>query len=119
MSGELSFPYEREAMHGDEMPDGLTLYDQAAFQALRCLYKSYYAKTIDRDTASREKRMIRKALNDEISTTDYQRGLAFHQAEVARLTESAKVACRKDPTPENALQLIRVLDGLNPPPEKT
>ena len=120
MSEQTGFtlPYEEAAMHGDEMPDGLCIYDQAAFQALRWLYKSYRSKVIDRETAVKEKLMIRKALDDEIKMAQYQQDLAFHQAEQNRLAEAAKIACRKDPTPENALNLVHILDGIKVPAEK-
>jgi len=109
---EFSLPYEKEAMHGDPMPDDLCIYDQAAFQALRNLYQSYRGKVIDRETASAEKQKILKALDDATKQAIFQDNLAYHQAEVNRLTETAKAAVRKDPTPENALQLVRVLDGM-------
>lgn len=109
---EFSLPYEREAMHGDPMPDDLCIYDQAAFQALRSLYHSFRDKVIDRETASAEKKRILKALDDATKQAIFQDNIAYHQAEVNRLTEAAKAAVRKDPTPENALQLVRVLDGM-------
>lgn len=34
----FSFSWERDAMRGDAMPEGLPLYDQAAYQAMRYLY---------------------------------------------------------------------------------
>lgn len=37
----FSFPWERDAMRGDAMPEGLPLYDQAAYQATRYLYALY------------------------------------------------------------------------------
>ena len=109
---EFALPYEKAAMHGDPMPDDLCIYDQAAFQALRSLYHSFRDKVIDRETASVEKRKILKALDDATKLAIFQDNLAFCRSEVNRLTESAKAAVRKDPTPENALQLVRVLDGM-------
>lgn len=109
---EFSLPYEKEAMHGDPMPDDLCIYDQAAFQALRSLYHSFRNKVIDRETASAEKKKILKALDDATKQAIFQDNLAYHQAEVNRMTEAAAAAVRKDPTPENALQLVRVLDGM-------
>lgn len=109
---EFALPYEKAAMRGDPMPDDLCIYDQAAFQALRCLYKSFRDKVLDRDSATVEKKKILKALDDATKQAIFQDNLAFHQSEVNRMTESAKAAVRKDPTPENALQLVRVLDGM-------
>lgn len=109
---EFSLPYERAAMRGDPMPDGLCIYDQAAFQALRCLYRSFRDQMMGRDAAAEEKKKILKALDDAVKEAAFQDRLAFHRAQVIRLTEAAKAAVRKNPSPENALQLVQVLDGL-------
>lgn len=53
---EFALPYEQAAMHNEEMPAGLSIYDQAAYQALRHLYRSHRMKIIDRTQASHEKR---------------------------------------------------------------
>ena len=37
-----AFPWEREAMQGAEMPDGLSMYDQMAYISLRTLYHDYH-----------------------------------------------------------------------------
>ena len=55
MSGELAFPWEREAMRGEEMPEGLSFPDQMAYTTLRNVYQAYYNKIISRDVAAAEK----------------------------------------------------------------
>ena len=112
MSTGFTFPWEQEAQRGEPMPEGLESSDQKAFQALRLLYQSYREKRMDRADAVREKRLIRRAWEEERAERAFARKLALHQAEVNRRAELAKAACRKDPTPENALRLVRVLDGL-------
>ena len=99
---EFALPYEQAAMHNEEMPAGLSIYDQAAYQALRHLYRSYRMKIIDRAQAAHEKKMIVKARNEAVA-----------------VTEAAKAACRKDPSVENVIRLVNVLDGLErrPPNE--
>lgn len=110
------WPWERAAMRGDEMPDVLTLPDQMAYTAMRSIYDAYHRKSIDRDAAVAEKRKIRRAYDLAVETLAFESKLAGHRARQLRLTEAAKIACRKDPTPENALQLCSVLDGLEPCP---
>lgn len=107
-----AFPWEREAMRGAEMPDGLSLYDQMAYLSLRTLYHDYHEKRLDRATASAEKRRIIGAWQRAKDTAEFQRKLAFFSAQVFKDTEAAKTAVRKNPTPENAIRLCNVMDGI-------
>ena len=105
-----AFPWEREAMQGAEMPDGLSMYDQMAYISLRTLYHDYHE--MDRATASAEKRRIFGAWDRAKRTAEFERKLAFFHARLYKDTEMAKTAVRKDPSPENAIRLCNVLDGL-------
>lgn len=107
-----AFPWEREAMQGAEMPDGLTIYDQMAYISLRTLYHDYHEKRLDRATASAEKRRIFGAWDRAKRTADFERKLAFFHARLYKDTEWAKTAVRKNPSPENAIRLVNVLDEL-------
>jgi len=107
-----AFPWEREAMQGAEMPDGLSMYDQMAYISLRTLYHDYHEKRLDRATASAEKRRIFGAWDRAKRTAEFERKLAFSQARVIRDTDFAKSEVRKNPSPENAIRLCDVLDGL-------
>lgn len=113
---EFALPYEQAAMHNEGMPAGLSIYDQAAYQALRHLYRSYRMKIIDRAQAAHEKKMIVKARNEAVAVAAFEQ---INRAETIRLTEAAKAACRKDPSVENVIRLVNVLDGLErrPPNE--
>ena len=107
-----AFPWEREAMQGAGMPDGLSMYDQMAYISLRTLYHDYHEKRMDRATASAEKRRIFGAWDRAKRTAEIERKLAFFHARLYKDTEMAKTAVRKDPSPENAIRLCNVLDGL-------
>lgn len=109
---EYAFPWEREAMQGAEMPDGLSLYDQMAYISLRTLYHDYHERRLDRATASAEKRRIFGAWDKAKRTAEFERNLAFFHARVIRDADAAKAAARKEPSPENAIRLCNVLDGL-------
>jgi len=109
---ELAFPWDLEAMKDLPMPEGLAPVEQMGFQALRQVYRSYYSKVLTVEAAAREKRLIVLAVHDAQATEAFQNQLAQHHAQILRDTEAAKTACRKDPTPENALRLCDVLDGL-------
>ncbi len=110
-----AFPWEREAMRGSELPEGLPLHDQMVYISLRSLYHDYYERRIEREAASAEKRRIIGAWQRAIDTVEFQRKLAFSQAQVIKATEAAQRAFRKEPTIENAWHLSRVLDGLERP----
>ena len=105
---EFALPYEQAAMHNEGMPAGLSIYDQAAYQALRHLYRSYRMKIIDRAQAAHEKKMIVKARNEAVAVAAFEQRCAFNRAETIRLTEAAKAACRKDPSVENVIRLVNV-----------
>ena len=51
-------PYEQAAMRGDPMPEGLKSYDITMFQNLSRLYERYRRKMIDREQATREKKIL-------------------------------------------------------------
>ena len=99
-------------MHGEELPDGLSLPDQMAYTCLRHIYAMYYSKTISRDRAAAEKQRVRRAWQSMSEQIDYESKLALQRAQILRDTETAKTACRKDPSPENALFLCNELDGM-------
>ena len=104
MSGELAFPWEREAMRGEEMPEGLSFPDQMAYTTLRNVYQAYYSKIISREAAAAEKGRLK-----------YQYERAVRQR-VIKATEVAKSAFRKAPSIEAGLRLCQVLDGIQLPP---
>lgn len=107
-----AFPWEREAMRGAELPDGLLLYDQMAYLSLRTVYRDYYEKRLDRAAASAEKRRIVAAWRRARDVAEFQRKLALFSARVFKDTEAAKTAVLKNPTPENAIRLCNVMDGI-------
>ena len=112
MSEVFEFPWERAAMRGDEMPEGLSLPDQLAYTALRNVYHAYYNKIISRDVATAEKNRIRHQHTTVTNTMAFQEKLCAHHVLVTRETEGAKSAFRKNPTVENGLRLCNAMDGI-------
>jgi len=112
METKFQFPWERAAMNGDEMPDGLSLPAQMAYTTLRNIYDVYYRKSLSREAAAAEKRKLRRQYEMAMESLSFQDKLTDHHVRVIRATEMVKAACRKNPTPENALRLCDVLDGL-------
>lgn len=103
----LELPYEKTAMSGGEMPNGLEYPDQILFLELRLLYDSYKRKLIDRDTATREKvELLRTYEAHKIVDK-----MGKQWVEVIRLTELARADYRKNPCNENAMKLIETIEG--------
>ena len=112
---EFTWPWERDAMAGREMPEGLPLPDQAAYTAMRNIYGAYRQKALTRDAASAEKSKVRRMYDQMTEAASFQAKLAAYHVRLDKATELAKAALLKDPTAENALRLARIMDGLERP----
>lgn len=104
--------WEADAMADREMPEGLSLADQSAYTAIRNIYAAHRAGRLSREAGAAEKRRVKRRYDLEMGEREQERKLALHRAQVIRLTEQAATAVRKDPSPENALRLVDVLDGI-------
>lgn len=82
MSTGFTFPWEKAAMHGEELPEGLSLPDQMAYTCLRNIYFLYYNKTISRDQAAAEKQRVRVQWERAASAAEFERKLSVHHARV-------------------------------------
>ena len=103
----IVLPWEKDAMAGLEMPNGLSYPDQILYLSLRMLYRQYYQKIIERDTATNEK----KKLLDEYKVYQFREELEKQWVETIRLTELARAEYRKNPCHENAMKLIDIIEG--------
>ena len=108
----MDFAWEREAATGMPMPPCLPTSEQKAFQAIAYLYARFNIKSITREQASSDKARIKASLKDEIEVEKFQDNLAYQREMVLRQSEMAKIACRKNPTSENALALCDVIDAI-------
>lgn len=105
----VTLPYEKAAMAGDEMPDGLCYPDQILFLLLRSLYDQVRRKIISRDTAIAEK----KKLLDEYRVYQFNEQMGKEWVEQIKLTEAARAEYRKSRTLEAADKLVFLLEGRN------
>lgn len=103
---ELS--YEKIAMSGGEMPDGLEWYDQQMFLNLRWLYHQYKSGIISRETAHNEKRKMLNIYDSQ----KWQHNLTKDIAKKIVSTEAARQAYRKNRTLENADAIILAFEGV-------
>jgi hypothetical protein len=103
----LELPYEKIAMAGGEMPDGLEYPDQILFLQLRLLYDSYKRKMIDRETATREKvELLRTYEANKIGEDAVK-----ECADLIKRTELARAVYRKEKSIENADKLLACVEG--------
>ena len=109
----MDFMWEKEAAMGLPMPDGLTVCEQHAFQAMAILYARYNSGGIPREKAANEKKQIKRALELAYHDDNFRDNLCYHHEKLMKMTETAKTDCRKNPAPENAIKLCDVLDGLD------
>lgn len=115
MSERWTFPWEREAQNGADMPEGLPLEDMSAYATLRSIYHDFHEKRMSREAAAREKRLLRRAWEKAKEAAAFDRKLTAYHVRLMRAAERAICACRKDPSPENALRLCDVIDGVERP----
>lgn len=66
MTENKRLSYEREALEGEKMPEGLELPDQLMFLILRELYGQFRNGLIDKDTAAKEKLQARQRRDEDI-----------------------------------------------------
>lgn len=103
----LELPYEKIAMSGGEMPRGLEYPDQILFLSLRLLYESYRKKTVDRETATREKvELLRTYEANKIGENAVK-----ECAKQIKNTELARAEYRKNKSIETADKLLASLEG--------
>ena len=104
----IVLPWEKDAMAGLEMPDGLSYPDQILYLGLRMLYRQYYQKMIDRETAKKEK----KKLLVEYRRNQFQDEMGKHWVNIIRGTEIAMSNFRKNPCIETAEKIYESLSGI-------
>lgn len=103
---------EQAAMHGQQMPDGLDVFEQIRFHGLSYIYGNYLAKLVSKDAASAYKRSLVREV--EAMRAEHEFGIKCYNAAAGRYkaTEPALNAYRTNRTLENADKLVAVLDGL-------
>lgn len=107
----MEFPFERAAMRGDPMPEGLRIYEQAAFQALRHLYAMYHRKAISREEAAREKKLIRFQYDRAKADFETNRKNILQNAGMWKKIEEAANRFGRERTLENAEAFVRAVYG--------
>lgn len=106
----LELPYEKIAMAGGEMPQGLEYPDQILFLELRLLYDSYKRKLIDREKATQEKVELLRTYEAHKIIDRYGK----EWVEQIKRTEMARSEYRKNRKLETADILVACIEGAKP-----
>lgn len=108
----MVFSWEEKAMNGEPMPDGLSLFDQAAYTAVRNIYAAYREGRLSKEAGSSEKKMVKRKYDQAKENEAFRNKIDIYHIKLHKQIEKAVTAVRKDPSPENALRLVDVLDGI-------
>ena len=103
----VEFEYERQAMNGAEMPDGLDYADQIMFQQLRLLYNSVRNGIIPRDVGVQEKKKFKREYERN------KRGIKAMNYYINYIsdTQQARIDYNKNKTLENADKIVKAIEG--------
>jgi len=113
---EYAFPWEKSAMEGSGMPDGLTLPEQQAWQALAHLYARFRLKVISREEGHAEKGKIIYATEQKLRSDRVAADLAKWHTDLRRNIEAAqnrylRARRRMEQYPDDPSMAAEVLDA--------
>lgn len=111
---DMAFTWERLAMDGAEMPEGLSLEEQLAFQAMAHLYARFNMKVIDRERGHIEKGRVKHALECRQRNADMSRRLTEKHVKLLKDLEGAACEYAKTRTLEEADRMYQVVYGMLP-----
>jgi hypothetical protein len=114
-----NLPYERAALNGEPMPDGLTLEDQLCFQALALLYRRYRAGSVSKNVGAEEAWKIRSSCQVRKEALAFERKCNSHSVRLWKAVEGAANAYQKERTLENADRMIEAIYGVGIPREES
>ena len=103
------YPYERAAMYGDPMPDGLSAPDQWMFRCLVLLYDSAKRGIIDRKTGRADKGKLAYQRDLMEKRFKIKEDLVGASARMIKAVEAAANAYARDRTLENADRLYEAI----------
>lgn len=111
----LNVTWERAALREEGLPEGLNLEAQLAFLSLRHLAAAYRLRMVSQEQAAAEKQKILGEYQRREEAAAFRRQVDAYHVKLTQDTEGAKIACMKNPTPENLRRLVRIMDGIERP----
>lgn len=107
----MVFPYEKQAMNREPIPDGLDWLDQKMYLSLRSLYADVQNGTISRETGILDKKKLAVSYQKERENESFNQKWARHTTQLWKGIESAQNRYRKNRTIENADRLSNAIAG--------
>lgn len=107
----MVFPYEKQAMNREPIPDGLDWLDQKMYLSLRSLYADVQNGTISRETGILDKKKLAVSYQKERENESFNQKWARHTTQLWKGIESAQNSYRKNRTIENADRLSNAIAG--------
>lgn len=107
----MVFPYEKQAMNREPIPDGLDWLDQKMYLSLRNLYADVQNGTISRDTGILDKKKLAASYQKERENESFNQKWVRHTTQLWKGIESAQNLYRTSKTLENADKLSAAVDG--------
>ena len=107
----MVFPYEKQAMNREPIPDGLDWLDQKMYLSLRNLYADVQNGTISRETGILDKKKLAASYQKERENESFNQKWARHTAQLWKGIEYAQNLYRTSKTLENADKLSVAIDG--------
>lgn len=107
----MVFPYEKQAMNREPIPDGLDWLDQKMYLSLRNLYADVQNGTISRETGILDKKKLAVSYQKERENESFNQKWARHTTQLWKGIESAQNRYRKSRTIENADRLSNAIAG--------
>ena len=86
-----------------------------AFLSLRHLAAAYRLRMVSQEQAAAEKQKILGEYQRREEAAAFRRQVDAYHVKLTQDTEGAKIACMKNPTPENLRRLVRIMDGIERP----
>lgn len=108
----MFFEYEEQAKNHAPVPDGLSMFNECGYRILSEIYALYQKGIIAKEEAIDRKRKLKSRALKEIQLDNFRDNTAYEREKILRLSEQARTKARKDPTPENCIELVDTIDGI-------
>lgn len=107
----MDIPYERQAMAGEPIPDGLSLPDTMLYITLRGIYQQYRAGHISREQGAADKRKAVVEYHRLVSRLEIGDRCREHAVQMWKDIELLTSEYRKNPTLETADKIVQKIYG--------
>ena len=105
------WPWERLAMTGQEMPNGLPQEEQLAFLCMRSLHDQYRRGIISKDRASAEKAKLLTEFRKSRDAREFAERLCQRWTKILHAADNGASEFRLNPSLEAAEKMLKAIEG--------